>query len=78
MGRAIMRKYRVPYLESRASGFHFRFRIPPAYRAILGRTNIRLTLNTRERSVARERIAVVLPQCLVVSEVVQKAESHER
>ena len=59
-----MRKYRVPYLESRACGFHFRIRIPTAYRAILGRTNIRLTLNTRERSVARERIAIVLPHVL--------------
>lgn len=59
-----MRNHRVPYLESRPASYYFRFRFPPSVTKLLGRTNIRLSLQTRERAIARERIARVLPHVL--------------
>jgi integrase len=56
-----MRRSRVSYLESRPAGFYFRFQIPSQFRLIAGSSCVRVCLRTRDRAIARERIATVLP-----------------
>lgn len=56
-----MRRSRISYLESRPSGFYFRFQIPSQFRLTAGRSCVRVCLHTCDRGNARDRIAAVLP-----------------
>ena len=67
-----MRKIRVPYLECRSATYYFRFRFPPPTRIVLGRTNIRLSLNTQTLLHARERVAAVLSHAYVLKRLCRK------
>lgn len=57
-----MRRSRVPYLQGRCGKYYFRFQIPARHRLIVGRSEIRLSLNTSDRSIAREQVARALLQ----------------
>jgi integrase len=56
-----MRRHCDTYMQTRQGIYQFRFQIPASVRAAIGRSEIRLTLNTSELSIARQRVAVALP-----------------
>jgi hypothetical protein len=68
-----MRRSRISYLESKPSGFYFRFQIPSQFRLIAGRSCVRVSLHTGDRGIARERIATVLPHVYSLRRLFRKS-----
>jgi len=51
----------MPFLQRRQATWYLRFRLPVRLQELAGRSKLRLSLGTRELSVARQRAEQVLP-----------------
>ena len=49
------------YLQRRGTAWYFRFRLPSQIQSVAERSEIRVSLDTCELSIARERVAMLLP-----------------
>ena len=49
------------YLQRRGTAWYFRFRLPRRIQSVAERSEIRVSLDTCELSIARERVAMLLP-----------------
>ncbi len=74
MGRA---RRVMPFLQRRESTWYFRFRLPGSLKSLAGRSELRISLGTRELAVARQRTERVLPDVYVIKQLARHMSALE-
>jgi hypothetical protein len=67
----------MPFLQRRQATWYLRFRLPIRLQVLAGRTELRLSLDTRELSVARKRAEQVLPDVYCLKQLARHMSAVE-
>jgi integrase len=67
----------MPFLQRRQATWYLRFRLPVRLQALAGRSELRLSLGTRELSVARQRAEQVLPDVYCLKQLARHMSALE-
>jgi integrase len=67
----------MPFLQRRQATWYLRFRLPVRLQALAGRSELRLSLGTRELSVARQRAEQVLPDVYCLKQLARNMSALE-